>query len=238
MLTKLVRPGEAVDLTAVDRTSTKSTGKKTYRSKVYDIISDEQIEIMMPMEQSKLILLPIDGEYRLCFYTQKGLYQCTARVTDRYKNNSVYTLLFEITSDLKKQQRREYYRYACILPMNVRELVTDETDALAKGELYIEEDLPVRKGTVVDISGGGLRFVGTDKYEKESEIYISYDLLMGGNKKKYEVIGKVLRVNPVANQPGVFEHCIQYTQITKEAREEIIQYIFEQERINRKKEKG
>lgn len=239
MLTKLVKPGDVVELSAVDRTAGRAqTERKVYPTKVYDIVSDEQIEILMPMEQSKLILLPVDGEYNMCFFTQKGLYQCTGRVTERYKNNSVYTLMFEITSDLKKQQRREYYRYACIIPMLARELVPDEITALSKGEEYIESGLPLRKGTIVDISGGGLRFVGSNQYEKGSEIYISYELPLPSGSKKYELIGRVLRAQPIANQPGEFEHRIQYTKISKESREEIIRFIFEEERRNLKKEKG
>jgi c-di-GMP-binding flagellar brake protein YcgR len=239
MLKRLVNPGDGIELTAVDRTVTdEQTKNRVYLSKVYDVISDEQIEIMMPMEQSKLILLPIDGEYTMCFFTKNGLYLCTGRVIERYKNNNVYTLLFELTSDLKRRQRREYYRYACILPLAVRKLVPDETEALTKGEYYIESGLPLRQGTIVDISGGGLRFVGANQYEQDSVVFVSYDLPTNGTNKKYEIIGRVLMSRPLVNQPGEFEHRIQYTKISKQSREEIIRYIFEQERKNRNKEKG
>ena len=239
MLQKLLMAGDVVDIRAIDRTLTKeNTEKKTYRSRVGDVLSEDQLEIMMPIEQSKLVLLPVDGVYNLCFYTQKGLYQCNAKVVDRYKNDGVYILLFETISDLKKQQRREYYRYACVMPMSSRPLMKDEVEALEKGEEYIETSIPLRKGTIVDISGGGIRFVSQEIYEKDSMILINFVLTMDSGVKGYQVVGRALRTNPVANKQGVFECCVEFAKIKKEVREEIIQFIFKEERKNRKKEKG
>ena len=78
------------------------------------------------MNKTKLILLPIDGEYDLCFYTAQGLYQCFARIIDRCKSNNVYVLVFELTSNLRKHQRRDYYRFSCVLDMKTRELKQEE----------------------------------------------------------------------------------------------------------------
>ena len=116
MLAKYVLPGEKVELQAVERAILgASVNESVHVSKVYDILSDERIEICMPMEQTKLILLPVGGEYEICFYTKTGVYQSFARVIDRYKTNGVFILLFELTTNLRKHQRREYYRFNCIL---------------------------------------------------------------------------------------------------------------------------
>lgn len=84
LLSKYVVPGCRVDLRAIDRRkdSRKSVNeeRKNYQSKVIDILSEDRIEISMPMEKTKLILLPVDGEYDLYFYMDNGLYQCYARV--------------------------------------------------------------------------------------------------------------------------------------------------------------
>ncbi len=88
MLSKYVVVGNRVELQAVRRLNIGSVDlgheeRKVYSTKVYDIISDERLELLMPMEQTKLILLPIDGEYELYFYTANGLYPCLARVVAR-----------------------------------------------------------------------------------------------------------------------------------------------------------
>ena len=45
------------------------------------------------MEQSKLILLPVDSEYDVNVYEGKLLYQFDARIVDRYKSNNVYIIV-------------------------------------------------------------------------------------------------------------------------------------------------
>ena len=106
MLTNYVKPGQKVELQYVERAmrETGDTLKKIYTSTVYDVLSEDRLEIMMPMEKTKLILLPVDAEFNISFYTEHGPYQCFVRIIDRYKN----ILVLELTSNLRKYQRREY----------------------------------------------------------------------------------------------------------------------------------
>lgn len=239
MLTKYVKPGEKIELQTVERSILGTVSdKKAYTSKVYDIISDEQFEILMPMEKTKLILLPVDGEYDVCFYTKQGLYQCYVRIVDRYKSGNTFILLCEPTSNLRKHQRREYYRFSCILNMDSRELVEEELEALEKRELSFQPGLPLQKSVIVDISGGGVRFVSSYRYEQDTIIYLTYKLMIAGKEKTYEIAGKVLASKPIENRPGEFEHRLQYMNMDNSEREEIIRYIFEEERKNRRKENG
>lgn len=213
--------------------------KRVFYSRVQDFLSEDTLEITMPMEQTKLILLPVDSEFDMVFYGSSGLYQCFARIIDRYKSNNIYLLVAEMTSNLRKYQRREYYRFSCALEMCARNLQEEEVQALEKNYNYIlTPGLPLRQSVIVDISGGGLRFISTQKYEEGNLIYISYHLLKDGEKKKYEVVGKVLSARELENRPGTWEHRVQYYDMDPKIREEIIRYIFEEERKSRRKEKG
>jgi c-di-GMP-binding flagellar brake protein YcgR len=107
----------------------------------------------MPMEKTKLILLPIDGSFDLCFYTDSGLYQCFAKVIDRYKSNNVYVVVMELTSNLRKFQRREYYRFSCGLEMHSRQMEPEEIKAIDQNEFYIAPGLPVKRSLIINISG-------------------------------------------------------------------------------------
>lgn len=239
MLTKYVKPGEKVELQTVERSILGAVSdKKAYVSKVYDVISDEQFEILMPMEKTKLILLPVDGEYDVCFYTKQGLYQCYVRIVDRYKSDNTFILLCEPTSNLRKHQRREYYRFSCILNMNSRELVEEEIVAIEKNEVFFQPGLPLQKSVIVDISGGGVRFVSNYRYEEGTIIYLTYKLMINGREKEYELAGKILASKAIENRQGEFEHRLKYLHVENSDREEIIRYIFEEERKNRQKENG
>lgn len=239
MLSKYIIPGQKMEIQSIEKSIlATSSEKKNYTTKVYDILSDERIEILMPMEKTKLILLPLDGEYELFFYAKEGLYACFARVIDRYKSNNVYIVLCELTTNLRKHQRRDYYRYSCVLDLLFRPLVEKEVTCLEKNQKYFEENLPLLKGTVVDISGGGIRFISKEKYEKDTYIYLSYIILINGREKQYELTGKILAVNELENRKDEYEYRIRYIDIMKNEQEEIIRYIFEEERKNRQKMKG
>ena len=241
MLSKYVMPGNKVELQAVRRINTEvDAGEehKVYITRVYDILSDERIELHMPMEQTKLVLLPVDGEYDLCFYTQNGLYQCYARVVDRYRENNIYILALDLTTNLRKHQRREYYRFSCVLQMDSRMLLKEEVASLGTSNTILQPGLPLKRSVIVDISGGGLRFVSNMEYQVNSHLLCKYNLVIDGKPKEYNIVGKVLSVRRTDARQDIYEHRVQYIDVDVDDREEIIKYIFNEERKNRRKEKG
>lgn len=241
MLSKYIQPGQKVDLHDVNH-SRKPDGtyeQKKYTSQVVDLSGEERIEVLMPIEQTKLILLPVDGVFDLFFYTENGLYECFAKVVDRYKTNNIYVVVFEPTSNLRKHQRREFYRFNCAIELGTRLLEPEELKDLEMRpkELEFIEELSLSRGIIVDISGGGMRFVVGRKFELGSLLYCRYSIEIEEKAKEYEVIVRVLHVNELPAREGEFEHRVQYVNLNNVEREEIIRYIFEEERKHRKREK-
>ncbi len=239
MISKYVGAGDKVELVMVEHVpgASEEASKRVYVSQINEIMSEDQLEILMPMEKTKLILLPVDAEYDMYIYSKNGLYQCFVRVVDRYKSNNMYLLVVELTSNLRKNQRREYYRFSCALEMNSRTLEAEEIEALERQKPYtLVSGLPLKRSVIVDISGGGIRFVSDQKYEVGSMIYCSYHLIFNGNRKLYEITGKVLEAKSVENRKDIYEHRVQYVNMPEDIREEIIRYIFQEERKNMKKD--
>ena len=236
ILSKYIQPGNRIELQKVKRLrEDDDSTRKVYGSQLVDILSDDKIEISMPMEKTKLILLPVGGEYDLYFFTSNGLYQCYARVIERYKNNKMFLVRLELTSNLRKYQRREYYRFSCALEMNSRPLEKEEVQAIEKNSELLNSgllvpELPLQRSVIADISGGGLRFVAENAYDVDSLILCKYNLWKEGEAKEYTLCGKVLSVKEIENRPGFFEHRVQYVNMDKGNREEIIKYIFNEER--------
>ncbi len=238
MLTDYISPGNRVELKATGKIwmDGDSRTKLIYMSKVMDVTSDDRIEILMPFERGKIVLLPVDGEYSLCFYSNKGLYQCFAKIVDRYRSDNIYVLVMDLTSTLSKLQRREYYRFSCALQLSSKLCTKEEQEEFEREKKFpVDPETGLQKSVVVDISGGGLRFVANFRYEEGSTIYCSYRL-PGANTKSYEMISTVLKVKEIENRPGLFEHRIQYIVIDENSREDIIHFIFEEERKIRKKQ--
>ncbi|MCR5001447.1 MAG: flagellar brake protein [Lachnospiraceae bacterium] len=241
MLSKYVKLGDKLELETIDNSKGRNelSEKKNYRSQVYDIVSEDQIKIAMPMEQGKVILLPVDGEYNICFYTQTGLYQCLARVIDRYKSDNIFVLVMELTTDIRKYQRREYYRLNCVLDMKARSVSDLSGDKGPTEQVhFLDTDLTFSNGTMVDISGGGARFISRDRYPKGSNIQFAFTLFVNGKLTEYKLLGRVLYSEELESRAGSYEHRIQFINIMNDERESIIKFIFEEERKIRRREKG
>lgn len=238
MFSELIPLGSKMDLRSVGHNSRnwEQEEARTYPSQVYDIIEEDRIEIAMPMHGTKLVLLPVDTDYDAIFYTKATLYECFVHIIDRYKKDNAYLLLVQLTSNLRKYQRREYYRFSCSLEMEQRPLEEEETKAIegAQGDSFLIPGLPLKQSMIEDISGGGLRFVSSQEYEPGSLIYCTYHLLTDKIDKTCSVVGKVLAVE--RKDDGVYEHRVQYVNLDTADREQIIKYIFEQERASRKKQ--
>jgi len=233
LLSKYVVPGGEVEMRAIERGGGSEAGdgkeKTPHHSRVLKVLSEDRLEIAMPIEGGKLILLPVDGEYDMYFYGDNVVYQCNARVVDRYRYNGQYVLVMDLTSNLRNYQRREYYRFSCALEMDSRQL-DEEEELTAATQEELLPSLPLKSSVIVDISGGGLRFVAYYAYEVNSLILCKYHLRVDGKEKEYRLVGKVLAVNELEHRPGVFDHRVQYVNVDPQDREEIIQYIFDEAR--------
>ena len=239
MLEDYISPGDRIELQAVQGAFSPqdSEDKRVYQSKIADIISEDKLDLLMPMEKGKLMLLPVDGEYNLYIYAKNGQYQCFGKVSDRYRTNNVYMLTVDLLSGLQKMQRRAYYRFPCAFEMKCRELTDYELLALGSNAFY-EPNLSAQmlKGVIVDISGGGIRFVSVNKFEEGTILYSIFRLPSRRTAEEYRVCIKLLKARELENRPDTFEYRAQYTIIDEDDREDIIRYIFEEERKIRKKQ--
>lgn len=235
MLTKYVMPGEKVEISTINK-DREDRPKKVYSSTVFDLNSDEEIKIVMPMEQGRLILLPIGQEYDLCFYTKSGLFQAYATVKDRYKSNNIYVVTMELTSNLRKHQRREYYRLNCVLSMKCTS-ITDEQEVEIRDHQveFLDTALTVIDGTIVDISGGGVRFISKNQFNREDKIQFSFSLNASTGLDIHTVVGVILSSNELEKRPGEYENRAKFLIIDNDERESIIKYIFEEQRKIRRR---
>ncbi len=240
MISKFVQIGNKIEIESIKKTTDElgEVTRKTYRSELYDIESEDIIKIAMPMEQTKIVLLPVDAEYSLCFYTPNGLYQCLARVVERYKSNNLFVLSMELETDLQKYQRREYYRLNTVLDMKSKAIDPNTQNPGLEQVQFIDTDLTFDNGTMVDISGGGARFISKVQYAEGSLIRFVFSLFVNGEVTEYKLVGKVLKSSPMENKEESFENRIQFVNMVNDDRESIIKYIFEEERKQRHRERG
>ena len=230
MLNEYVKPGNVIEIIDKDLENPEERSAKTLRTRIFDIVSDDVIKVTIPTVQGKLQLIDTDGEYDVYFYTSNGLYQCTCTVKDRYRSNAIPIMELELQSNLRRYQRREYYRLNCMLAFD-----EEETDEYIKtGNYSTATGLRGPNAVMVDISGGGARFVSVDSYEVGALILFRFSLKQATGNKEYSIVGRVVYSEVMENMGGKYENRAQFVDIENTERESIIKYIFEEERRIRK----
>ena len=95
MLSEYVVPGSKIEIRPINQEDLGEElliKKKVYQSQVSDILSEDRLEILMPMEKTRLISLPVNSEYQIYFFTENGIYQSSAIVVDVYKPDKNFVL--------------------------------------------------------------------------------------------------------------------------------------------------
>lgn len=236
MIEKYLSPGDKVEIQFTQRVALNEDGtkpkKRIYISKINQMLDEDKIEVLMPIEQSKIVLLPRNITGNLVIYTSNGLFQCEVKVGDRYKTGNIYLQVLELISGIKKYQRREYYRYSCNVPVFSRCLTKQE-----KENLIWDETKKGMEGETLDIGGGGIRYLVEEEMPAGEMVICYLQLEIKNAVKEIQALGKVLSVKTVKDSK-MFEVRVQFEKISNVAREQIIQYIFEDERKRRKKSSG
>ena len=109
MLGKYVTAGNKIELHPIQRNTynDKATEERIYFSKINQILEDDKLEIMMPIEGSKIVLLPRHLVYNLVIYTGNGLYQCDVKIGERYKAGNIYLQQLELITGIKKCELKQ-----------------------------------------------------------------------------------------------------------------------------------
>ena len=182
-------------------------------------------------------------EFLFYFYTAKGIYTCEAVVTDRYKRGDFFLTSVVLKTPLKKFQRREFYRLECLLdfayykiPPSVASLETTEElfEVIAKPEYLAEKKLARAK----DLSGGGSRFMTTEPLEIGSKILSVMRLLNDKVDGMFYLVTEIIACDPIKGMEGRWVARGQFEYKDQKDRDMVIRYVFEEDRMLRKKENG
>lgn len=244
MISSIIQLGNKVDLCMVQQIEQeKKTGVRAhiYKSQVTDIFADDEIELTMPSEAGKLILLPVGIRFEFVFYSQGGLYRGIGLVKERYKTNNMYMLRVSLKSQLHKYQRREYYRMPCVINMAYYDITAQQALNIPLEQYPAFVELPEigmnrKTGSIVDISGGGARFVTETENKNDSYIIIEVQLHSIEDTKDYFIPAHILSSAVSPTNKERFENRAEFILKDRKVREEIIRFIFDEERKNRNRE--
>ncbi|MCY6370372.1 flagellar brake protein [Clostridium ganghwense] len=190
-----------------------------------EIIMDEQVyscdvqdmkegylAISIPIKDTQYLPLRKGDRIEVLYYEGNSLYKFNSVVAVRKKAN-IPLIWITVPENYKKVQRRKFVRVSVLL--NVKCAVIDKDFSLNKANI---SQLNFSEGTVVDLSGGGVRLKTKLKIGNNNMLLIALPLDKGGILIKGNVVraeeddikNKICGINFIELQPAEQEKIIQY----------------------------
>lgn len=182
--------------------------KEIYKSKIQDV-EEDSISIYLPGSEGRYLPLEIGEETEIVYYGERDkLYSFKCKVVKRSADGAVRLLTLGKPYDIERIQRRNFVRVSYV--ESVQYGVSEESS-----------DVVYKKATLLDLSGGGLKFRTADKLEKEELI----TLRLKYQDNELFMKSKIVRRN--RNDSGDYTYGVEFIDISEMNREKIIRLVFQ-----------
>ncbi len=243
--------GDRIELTHIRSAAGGSLSTNKYGSQLLDFDGIRTVKLSMPIYKSRVVPLEVGDVYEMCFFTNGGLYQCKGSIRKRYIEKKMYVMDVMFLNDMKKYQRRKFYRLDCMFPIKYRFISDIETilrERLDRDDFESEEErqsciqnieeLPKEweEGTISDLSGGGLRFHGKKSLEKDTiiEVMLPLSFKKGIIPLKFQM--KVIACVFFEGSRVAYEIRGEFVKVKDSEREVVVKYVFEEQRRRMRKD--
>jgi c-di-GMP-binding flagellar brake protein YcgR len=210
-----VEIGEKLGVVVMDRNGQE---KECLTSQVLEF-QDGVMEIAMPIREGRLVPIPVNSCVKVMYYRDNGQYCFSAKVLDRRKGKIPIVRILAI-SEVKKIQRRDYYRLNATLPIRV--CFMDEKP---------DNEYSCIDTHTIDISGGGLKFASKENFSNADQMICQLTL----KDKTLNIKARKVRSSSVYGEEFSFEIGVEFVDVEERIRDEIVNFIFDEQRRLRRK---
>jgi len=201
-----------------------------YASRVINIIdlNNQILSMYTPVLAGKSLTMNTADEYSAVVSTNHLLLRFPCTFEGYLKEELNYFVAIKLEGDGAKLQRREFFRFTCMLAMKFS--VLDFEDNEAARVLHASGYAAINDAIVRDIGGGGMRFI--TKAELDPKFHIQCTIMLGTTtiRVKCKIIEKQDFSHPVMK----YQYRALYQDIPEQTQEEIVGYIFAEQRKRRK----
>lgn len=188
-----------------------------YSSRIEDV-GDHSFTVGAPLSAGQVVPVEAGSEWDVSVQQDSSLFQFQSRVLERGKLGKIPTLILSKPADIRKVQRRNFYRVKAQVPVRYR--VLPEVDAISTD--------PFAETLSRDISGGGIMIAAPPSLANDSilELLIEIPNPKGG-ATRITCVGRVVVVKGEGKDKSAG---LEFEIIEEPDRERIIKYVFELQR--------
>lgn len=210
----------------------------TLSSFVYEVRNDAEIVLSNPIREGLFYPMEKSYTYYFRFYIENsGMFLFKGKMMDRIKYDNLPSVVIRLESDIKRIQRRKFYRVNLISVgyfLVERRLSDQEIDLLKermkkkyKNEAdFIIDEVVYDKFAfdTIDLSGGGLRVFTNHTFEVGEFVVGEFKVAESWVKFK----GELVRVEK--KDSNRYEVGIKFLELDSNTQSKIVAYVFEVER--------
>lgn len=242
MLSRVLKIGQRIEIKRIHQLKKDIMGEVPFISKVLEITGDYTFTAALPTLDGDVVTLKPGNYYELTFAANQGAYSCKCEVLERFKFKNEYVYSLRVVSELKKIQRRHYFRIEKAIPMKCRVCTEAEKYALIKYERNEFENEQVKEehrlrldefeiqnvdAMIVNISGGGIKFSYPVNIKRGAIVAMRFAI---DRDADIVAFGRILEDGICLPNSGDFVQRLEFIKLSKEDKERIIKFVFETER--------
>ena len=186
---------------------------RTYKALIIDI-QDDFLRINVPVSDGDYLMLHTGEKVEMNSYLDENrCFNFQSEVISRGKEGSIIYYKISIPFDIKKIQRRNFFRVGLVNIIEYKIITNVEKENF--------DTVPYRETLMIDLSAGGLKIKTKDNIKKE-------DLLLINMKVKDIQVELKCDIVRIENTPDKEKLCgLKFLDITSAQSEKIIQELFE-----------
>lgn len=192
--------------------------KGTYSTRI-ESVKENFIILKIPKVNGLYLPVETDEELLLKHYREGATFEAESTVNLRNDDRDPPTIVVSIPEEVKRIQRRDFVRVPCDIPVTVRVLQAGPGDT---GETLSGSV----SGAIKDISAGGVQVECPEALPLDSEVEVVFTLPHTETTMN-EVFARVVRESDSEEPPHVLG--LEFTSITENKRNDIIQYVYERQ---------
>lgn len=203
-----------------------------YASKILRINDDRTIDFSIPLYLGEPVELKRNTRYSFLFIHEQAMKVAQGVFLQRIRIDNVPMAEVRLVTELRKIQRRDYYRLGCHIEM-MFQVINVRKEELYFSNFYDEivkklDDDRWKLGTILDISGGGMKFISDAPIIDLPYLFMTF--FLGDNmSEQVGVTGKLLSRLPVPRSLQC-THRVQFEPEHSKAQDRILAYVYAEQR--------
>jgi c-di-GMP-binding flagellar brake protein YcgR len=220
-----LNPGTKLEIELLDYSMESVEANKLFVSEFEWEEGENVICVAAPIHEGRYLTIPSGISMNLYINCKSEFYRIKATLLERLIKEGLPIYKLNVENEIERIQRRQFFRFDCVLDIKCREVEMRNSIAVPKGNFS--------KGFTLDISGGGACLALIECIDKGK--FIECELLLS-EKQTIKFYGTIVRSSKTdSDGKNKYEIGVEFYNIDNKSREAIISFIFEEQRKLRKK---